>query len=135
MEGGASHAGPTCGIWDQEDPSPHGGKICLPSSGSLAALSPGLLPVLGHRPCPPPRSQEVWTAQRSYVTTALIPRSAARGAAGVGGGRFCPWLVEPPHPQVHGKQEGLSLPGPGSWEEKGWKKAGAMQAFPPFPHS
>lgn len=52
-----------------------------------------------------------------------------------GGGGFCPWLVEPPHPQVHGKQEGLSLPGPGSWEEKGWKKAGAMQAFPPFPHS
>ena len=106
------------------------------ASPALAALSPGLLPVLGHRPCPPPQSQEVWTAQQSYVTTALIPRSAALGAAGGGGGASAGgWWSLPSPKSTADKQEALSLPGPGSWEEKGWKKAGAMQAFPPFPHS
>lgn len=85
-EGGASHAGPTCGIWDPEDPSPRGGKICLPSSGSLATLSLGFCLCSGTGPALPCGvrrcGQPSDVASRSYITTALIPRSAARGVAG-----------------------------------------------------
>lgn len=135
-EGGAFHAGPTCGIWDPEDPSPRGGKICLPSSGSLATLSLGFCLCSGTGPALPCGvrrcGQPSDVASRSYITTALIPRSAARGVAR--GASAHGWWSLPSPQSTADKQEGPSLPGPGSWEEKGWKKAGATKAFLPFPH-
>lgn len=78
----------------------------------------------------------MWTAQRrgqqelhhhSFNPPERGPRGG-RGASAHG------WWSLPSPQSTADKQEGPSLPGPGSWEEKGWKKAGATKAFLPFPH-
>lgn len=118
VEGGASHAGPVCGIWDHEDPSPHGGKICLPSFGSLAALSP-LTPAL-----PSPAESGGVDGPAGLCHLGFNPPE--RWPWGSWWGGFCPWLVEPPQPRpalppVHGRRTGGAQPSwPASWE-KGWR--------------
>ena len=132
VEGGASHARPVCGIWEHEDPSPHGGKICLPSSGSLAALSP-LTPTL-----PSPAESGGVDGPAGLCHLGFNPPECWPWGSWWGG--FCPWLVEPPPPpapppppSMADEQEGPSLPGPGSWEEKGWRKQGPCRLSRPSP--